>query len=63
MMKLLTFISTVSYSSVCRYQGVTNICRLSWLTNSAPVYEPKCGGKGGVAGSQTMSTAVHMEPQ
>jgi hypothetical protein len=38
---------------------VTKRCRLSWLTNSALVYEPKCGGKGGVAGSQPMSTAVH----
>ncbi len=28
-------------------QGVTKRCRLSWLTNSALVYEPKCGGKGG----------------
>ncbi len=27
-------------------QGVTNRCRLSWLTNSAIVYEPKCGGGG-----------------
>jgi hypothetical protein len=38
-------------------------CRLSWLTNSALVYEPICGGGGGVggkfAGSQPMSTAVH----
>jgi hypothetical protein len=34
------------------YQGVTKRCRLSWLTNSAHVYEPKCGGRkgGGVAG-------------
>jgi hypothetical protein len=25
-----------------------------------PIYEPKCGGRGwGVAGSQSMSTAVH----
>ncbi len=43
-------------------------CRLSWLTNSALVYEPKCGGRGGFAGSQPMSTAVHnvqlhMEPK
>jgi hypothetical protein len=31
---------------------------------SAFVYEPKCGGGGGgVAGSQPMNTAVHMEPQ
>ncbi len=25
-------------------QGVTKTCRLSWLTNSALVNEPKCGG-------------------
>jgi hypothetical protein len=28
-------------------QGVTKRCRLFWLTNSALVYEPKCGGWGG----------------
>ncbi len=28
------------------YQRVTKTCRLSWLTNSALVYEPKCGGGG-----------------
>ena len=39
------------------FQGVTKRCRLSWLTNSALVYEPNAGG-GGVAGSQTMSTDV-----
>jgi hypothetical protein len=43
--------------------GVIKRCRLSWLTNSAFVYEPKCGGGGGVAGSQPMSTAVHMGPK
>jgi hypothetical protein len=34
-------------------QGVTKRCRLSWLTNSALVYEPKCvrKGGGGVEGS------------
>ena len=36
---------------------------LSWLTNSALVYEPKNGGREGVAGSQPMSTAVYMEPK
>ncbi len=42
-------------------QGVTKRCRLSLLTNSALVYESKCGGMGGeVAGSQPMSTAVHI---
>ncbi len=32
----------------------------SWLTNSALVYEPRCGGRGELrpAGSQSMSTAV-----
>ncbi len=30
-------------------QGVTKRCPLSWLTNSALGYEPKCGGRGGVA--------------
>ncbi len=46
-------------------QGVTNRCRLSWLTNSAliVVYEPKCGRRGGVVVSQTMSTAVHTGAQ
>ncbi len=36
-------------------QGVT---KRSWLTNSALVYEPKCGG-GGAARSQSMRTAIH----
>jgi hypothetical protein len=31
-------------------QGVTERCRLSWLTNSVLVYEPKSGGRGRVAG-------------
>jgi hypothetical protein len=47
-------------------QEVTKRCRLSWLTNSALVYEPKCGVKevvAGNAGSQPMSTDVHMEPK
>ncbi len=44
------------------HRGVTKRCRLSWLTNSALVYESKCGGKVGVVGSQPMSTAVHRSP-
>jgi len=31
-------------------QGVKKMWRLSWLTNSAFVYEPKCGGRGGGGG-------------
>ncbi len=43
-------------------QGITKRCRLSWLTNIALIYEPKCGGRGGVVGSQPMSTAVDRSP-
>ncbi len=31
-------------------QGDTKRCRLSWLTNSTIVYEPKCGGGGVLRG-------------
>ncbi len=41
---------------------VAKRCRLSWLINSALVYEPKRGRRG-VAGSELMSSAVHMEPK
>jgi hypothetical protein len=49
-----------------RIRGLKRCC-LSWLTitNSAllqETYETKCGGMGGVARSQPMSTAVHMGP-
>ncbi len=43
------------------HQRFTKRCRLSWLTNSALVYEPKCGGREEMRGSQPMSTAVHVE--
>ncbi len=66
--KWTCFCHMSGYSSYIR--GVTKRCRLSWLTNSALVYEPKCGVRRGVAGSQPMSTAVqcavctmHMEPK
>ncbi len=45
------------------FRVVTKRCRrLSWLTNSAFVFEPKCGRAGGGvrAGSQPMSTALHI---
>ncbi len=47
---IFTFTSKIK--AVCKIlvlhisQGVTNICRLSWLTNSALIYEPK-GEEGG----------------
>jgi hypothetical protein len=40
-------------------QGFIKRCRLSWLTNSVFVYEPKCGRRGL---TQPMSTAVHRSP-
>ncbi len=45
-------------------QGVTKRCRLSWRTNSAFVYERKCGGREGVAGSysQWVHAVVHRSP-
>ncbi len=57
-------ISTCKYDTKTTFKnvadkGVTKRCCLSWLTNSALAYEPKCGGRGRVAGSQPMSTAVH----
>jgi hypothetical protein len=33
------------------------------MTNSVLVYEPNCGGRGVIAGSEPMSSAVHMEPK
>ncbi len=45
-------------AEVYENQGVTKSCSLSWLTNSALVYEPKCGGRGGVAGSRPMSVQL-----
>jgi hypothetical protein len=41
-------------------QGVTKRCRLSLLTNSTPIVRVQMRGRGGVAGSQPMSTAVHI---
>jgi hypothetical protein len=45
-------------------QGVTKRCRLSWLTNSALVYDPNVGGGGELrpAGSQPLRTTVHRSP-
>jgi hypothetical protein len=38
--------SEMAPSPLSYTQGVTKRCRLSWLTNSALVYEPKCWGGG-----------------
>ncbi len=42
------------------YHGDTKSCHLSLLTNSALVHESKCGWWGRIAGSQPMSTALHI---
>jgi hypothetical protein len=49
-------------SNVTGREGVTKKRRLPCLTNSALVYEPKCGGRG-FARYQPMSTAVHTQPK
>ncbi len=44
-------------------QGVTKRCSLSWLTNRALVFEPKCGGGGSwVESANEYSSAVHRSP-
>jgi hypothetical protein len=58
-------VERMKWGSLPSDQGVTKRCRLSWLTNSTLINEPKCGwGEGGGgAGSQLMSTAVHIKPK
>jgi hypothetical protein len=41
---------------------VTKRCRLSWLTNGALVYEPKCGERGELRVSANVSTAEYRSP-
>ncbi len=43
------YLAIGSYSNG-RVQEVTKRCRISWLTNSALVYEPKCVGRGSCGG-------------
>ncbi len=43
-------------------QGVTKRC-LYWMTNSALVYKPNCGGGEGVAGSQPNEYSCANEAQ
>jgi hypothetical protein len=52
----------MTFMTMAVHQGVKTKCRPSCLTKSALVYEPKCGERGGVAGSQPMSIAVHRSP-
>jgi hypothetical protein len=44
------------------WQGVTKRCHLSWLTNKALIYKSQSRGiRGGIAGSQPMTTAEHIK--
>ncbi len=51
------------YSPFC-FLNACWMCAKTFMSNSALVYEPKCGGRGEVAGpgSQPMSTSVHRSP-
>jgi hypothetical protein len=44
-------------------QGVTTRYRLSWLTNSALVYEPKFWGEGGSYGVSANDYSCTQEPK
>jgi hypothetical protein len=55
-----TSIYGTEYEKKSSGQGISKRCRLSLLTISALVYESQCEGMGEVAGSQPMSTAVHI---
>ncbi len=57
---LLLLPSAWGWGGQCGRQGVTKRCRLSWLTNRALVYTSPNAGGWGVAGSQPISTAVHI---
>ncbi len=43
--------------------GVTKRCRLSWLTDSALVYKPKCGGEGAFCGASANEYSCAHEAQ
>jgi hypothetical protein len=63
--ELFKSLKILAQAKLCLKQGCYKEmrCRFFWLTNSALVYEPKCRGSCGLAGSHPMSTAVHMEPK
>ncbi len=46
-------VSEEAISSFASSQGVTQRCRLSWLTTSVLVFKPKCGGGGGALRGHT----------
>jgi hypothetical protein len=61
----LPALSSLNYCRSCASEEKEETVKqgvLPWLTNSALVYEPKCGGRVGFAGSQPIRTAVHWSP-
>ncbi len=64
---LFKMVPTKLHSNFCMEmywnQGDTKRCRLSWLTNSALVYEPKCGGEGGSCGVSANEYSSTQEPK
>ncbi len=51
------------FSSVTSRQGVTKRWCLSWVTNTALVYEPKCGGRGLGCGISANEYSCTQEPK
>jgi hypothetical protein len=54
------YLDSFYYSVFNINRGVTKRCRLSWLTSSAHVYEPKCGG-GGVLRGPSQRKDIYIE--
>ncbi len=50
---------TVMSGLSSKFRGVIKRCCLSWLTNSALVYESKCGGMGSCGVSANEYSCVH----
>jgi hypothetical protein len=57
---LLCVLLSCCVGAFTRYQGVSRRCRLSWLTNSDLVYEPKCKGGGWSTGSHPMDPGAQI---
>ncbi len=53
---------TNNNKSLTTMYSTRDVVYLGCMTNSALVYEPKCGGWGEVEGSQPMTTDVYRSP-
>jgi hypothetical protein len=63
----IILLNALMYANSCSLkgsqQGVTMKGRLSWLTNSAFVHEPKCVGRGGSCGIPANEYSCAQEPK